>query len=170
MVHNEAEREIIIKIFKLYDNRKSYRGIVNQLNREGTVTKRDNSFSTLAIKDILTNPTYVRKIRYNRYEDWCDKRRKDLNQEPIIAVELCKPIISETLDESVKRKLKLSSKQPKWDKSGSKVLTGILRCRECDYTMAASNITNAILFLLKFFMQKEAGDSGYFKTNIGLYV
>lgn len=144
LVPNETEREIIVKIFKLYDSGKGYRAIANQLNREVTVTKRGNSFSTLAIKDILTNPTYVGKIRYNRYEDWGDKRRKGLNKEPIIAQGLHEPIISETLYESVERKLKCNSKLPKWDKSGSNVLTGILRCPECDHAMAASNTTNTL--------------------------
>ncbi|WP_150234365.1 recombinase family protein [Saccharibacillus sp. WB 17] len=41
----------------------------NELNQEGHRAKRKKPFSMTAIKNIVTNPMFVVKIRYNRYEN-----------------------------------------------------------------------------------------------------
>jgi site-specific DNA recombinase len=41
-------------------------------------------FGTGGVKDILMNPVYIGKIRYNVRENWSEKRRKGYNKNPII--------------------------------------------------------------------------------------
>ncbi|WP_229522453.1 recombinase family protein [Paenibacillus monticola] len=45
------------------------------LNRDGHTTKTNGPFSTCAIRDLLDNPMFIGKIRYNQYENWSEKRR-----------------------------------------------------------------------------------------------
>lgn len=49
------------------------------------------------MKEILDNPFFVGKIRYGRYENWSEKRRKGLNTEPIIVDGNHPAIVSEEL-------------------------------------------------------------------------
>ncbi|WP_347708688.1 recombinase family protein [Clostridium botulinum] len=44
---------------------KVYKSITTNLNKLGYKTKKGNNFSVGSIKDILTNPVYIGKIRYN---------------------------------------------------------------------------------------------------------
>ena len=48
-----------------------------------------------AIKIIVTNPVYAGYIRYNVRKDWNEKRRNNINPNPIIQKGEHEPIISE---------------------------------------------------------------------------
>lgn len=70
LVINKEEADVVRFIFDKYDNEcKGYKAITNQINKLGYKTKRGNPFSVGSIKDILTNPTYIGKIRYNVKQD-----------------------------------------------------------------------------------------------------
>jgi site-specific DNA recombinase len=68
------------KIFELYASGKGLKAITNQLNHEGYKTKKGNMFGTGGVKDILMNPIYIGKIRYNVRENWSEKRRMDITR------------------------------------------------------------------------------------------
>ncbi|MDN8820499.1 recombinase family protein, partial [Staphylococcus aureus] len=72
-----------------------YRKIANALNHKGYVTKKGNPFSISAVTYILSNPFYIGKIQFAKYKDWNEKRRKGLNDKPIIADGKHPPIISQ---------------------------------------------------------------------------
>ena len=62
---NEKEAEAVRFIFNEYVNGKGYKAITNQLNKLGYKTKKGNDFSVGSIREILTNPVYIGKVRYN---------------------------------------------------------------------------------------------------------
>lgn len=93
--HNEAL--IVKKIFEWYASGRGYKSIANQLNHEGYRTKPGNPFSICAVKDILLNPIYNGKIRYNRFENWSDKRRKGKCSDPIFVNGEHKAIVTDDL-------------------------------------------------------------------------
>ena len=133
------EAELVRKIFDWYASGRGCRSIVNELNREGYRTKRNNTFSTCAIREIVTNPLYVGKIRYGRYERWSEKRRKGKSDEPIIVDGRHEAIITEDVWERSQEIFKQRSKANPKVHAGVALLTSILRCPECGSPMVASN-------------------------------
>lgn len=138
------EAAIIRKIFELYASGKGLRAIANQLNHEGHKTKKGNPFSTIAIKDIITNPIFAGKIRYNRFENWNEKRRKCKNNEPIIVDGDHEAIISEALWEKVQMLQKSKSKIAPRTFDGQYTLTGLIRCPEYGAPMVANRTKNRL--------------------------
>ena len=64
------------RIFELYSTGHGYKATVSRVNAEGHRSKKGNPFATATIKEILKNPVYIGKIRYNLRQDWNEKRRK----------------------------------------------------------------------------------------------
>ncbi|WP_213586635.1 recombinase family protein [Paenibacillus sp. J2TS4] len=134
----EAEAIIVRKIFELYAIGRGLKSIANELNHSGYKTKTGNTFSTTAIKEILNNPFYNGKIRYNRYENWSDKRRRGKSAEPIIADGKHEAIISDVLWEKVQFLLQKKSFTPSRIFDGEFLLSGLIRCPKCGAAMVAS--------------------------------
>ncbi len=103
LVINEKEAETVRLIFNEYSNGNGYKAITNKLNKLGYKTKKGNNFSVGSIKDILTNSVYIGKIRYNVRQDWSEKRRKNINPNPIIVDGLHDAIISDELWDKVQK-------------------------------------------------------------------
>lgn len=101
-------------------------------------TKTGNTFSTAGIKDILNNPFYHGKIRYNRYVNWSDKRRRGKNNEPIIVEGQHEAIINNDLWKNVQTLIKRRSFTPSRIFDGEFLLTGLIRCPQCGAAMVAS--------------------------------
>lgn len=141
---NSYEASIVQQIYDMYEKSNGFRAIANTLNKGGHQTKRGNPFSIAAIKDILTNPLYKGYVRYRNHIDWNKKRRRGKNPNPIIVKGQHEAIITEDQWERVNLRLKQRSKTPKVLGDGSNILTGVLRCPECDGAMAASNTTNRL--------------------------
>ncbi|EHJ07402.1 cassette chromosome recombinase CcrB [Staphylococcus simiae] len=141
---NQHEANIVKYIFESYAKGHGYRKIANALNHKGYVTKKGKPFSINAITYILTNPFYIGKIRFAKYKDWNEKRRKGLNDKPIIAEGKHSAIISHELWEKVQYRKKQVSKKPQVHGKGTNLLTGIIRCPQCGAPMAASNTTNTL--------------------------
>ena len=91
------EAVVVRKIFEMYAAGKGFRAIANQLNREGHKTKKDNTFGSDSIREIITNPVYVGMVRYNRFEGWSEKRRRGKNPNPILTEGKHEAIISKEL-------------------------------------------------------------------------
>lgn len=138
------EAAIVRKIFELYASGKGLKAIANQLNREGCSTKRGNAFSTDSIKQIILNPVYVGKIRFNQFENWNERRRKGKNDTPIIVDGEHEPIISEELWEKVQLLQKSKAVASSRTFDGKYTLTGLLRCPQCGAAMVASRTVNKL--------------------------
>ncbi|CAM4219692.1 recombinase family protein [Paenibacillus alkaliterrae] len=136
------EAAVVKRIFEMFSNGHGYRSIANQLNHDGYKTKMNRPFSICSVKDILDNPFYTGKIRYNRYECWSEKRRRGKSAEPILVDGVHDHIIDGTLWEKVQflRSKKSFTSTKRFD--GKFLLTGILRCPKCGAAMTASVTKN----------------------------
>ncbi|MNW39545.1 DNA-invertase hin [compost metagenome] len=134
----EAAALIVRKIFELYASGRGLKSIANELNHSGYKTKTGNTFSTTAIKEILHNPFYNGKVRYNRYENWSNKRRRGKSDEPLIANGKHEAIIHDTLWEKVQFLLQKKSFTPSRIFDGEFLLSGLIRCPKCGAAMVAS--------------------------------
>lgn len=132
------EAIIVRKIFELYAAGRGFKSIANELNHIGYKTQTGNTFSTTAIKEILNNPFYNGKVRYNRYENWSNKRRRGKSAEPIIADGQHEAIIHDTLWEKVQFLLQKKSFTPSRIFDGEFLLSGLIRCPKCGAAMVAS--------------------------------
>ena len=138
------EAVIIRKIFTMYSQGKGLRAIANYLNREGYKTKRGNTFSTDSIKEIILNPLYVGKVRFNRYENWSERKRKGKSENVIIVDGIHEPIISQELWDKVQAIRQQKAKKPMKNYEGNYVLTGLIKCPECGATMVGTRTTNTL--------------------------
>ena len=136
------EAAIVRRIFEQFASGRGYRSIANELNRDGHKTKEGNPFSICAVKDILDNPFYVGKVRYARYVNWSEKRRKGKNANPIVAVGQHPPIIAEDLWNKVQYLRRQKGEASPKRFHGDFLLTGLLRCPQCGSAMTASRTNN----------------------------
>ncbi|MBS5099383.1 recombinase family protein, partial [Veillonella sp.] len=125
-------------------NGKGYKAITNQLNKLGYKTKKGNDFSVGSIREILTNPVYIGKVRYNVRQNWSEKRRRNINANPIITDGLHEPIIDESLWDKVQAIMESKKGKPSRIYDGEYPLTGILRCPKCGAGMVISRTTNKL--------------------------
>lgn len=107
-------------------------------NHAGYKTKTGNSFSTSAIKDILNNPMYCGKIRYNLHENWSERRRRGKSKEPLVQDGVHEAIIPLSLWESVQQLSQQRSTVPQRSFDGEYLLTGLMKCPQCGAAMVAS--------------------------------
>ena len=138
------EAIIVRKIFNSYASGKGLRAITNSLNKEGYKTKRGNSFSTASIKEIILNPLYVGKVRFNRYENWSEHRRKGRSENVILADGVHEPIITQELWDRVQAIQQAKSEKPMKNYEGSYVLTGLMKCPFCGATMVRTRTVNKL--------------------------
>jgi len=139
---DETEAETVRLIYGLYASEKGYKAIVNQINQMGCKTKKGNAFSVAQLRTILTNPVYIGKVRYDLRRDWNEKRRNNMNPNPIIVNGIHEAIISEEQWEQVQ--FLISQKAGKLSRiyDGEYPLTGILKCPECGAGMVISRVVN----------------------------
>ncbi|MGG7196041.1 recombinase family protein [Clostridium butyricum] len=142
LVINEVEAEIIKTIFTMYSEGNGYKAITSYLNKFGYTTKRGNPFSVNAIKDILKNPVYIGKIRYNVLQNWSEKRRRHKNANPLIVEGIHEPIIAQELWDKVQKMMEDSKGKPSRIYDGEFPLTGILKCPVCGSGMVIMRSTN----------------------------
>lgn len=138
----EREAEAVRLMFQLYASGKGYKAIVGRINREGYRTKLDNAFSVAQIKSILTNPVYIGKVRYDVRRDWNEKRRNNINPNPIVADGKHEAIIPEELWEQVQFMISQKNGKPARIYDGEYPLTDILKCPQCGAGMVISRTTN----------------------------
>lgn len=138
---NENEANTVRKIFQLYSEGNGYKAIVNRINKEGYKTKRGNQFAVSTVKTILQNPVYIGKIRFNVRQDWSKKRRKNINDNPVLVDGQHEPIIDVETWNKVQVILKERSKKHNKVYDSEQPLTGILRCPVCGAGMTISRST-----------------------------
>ncbi|MGU8731833.1 recombinase family protein [Clostridium perfringens] len=141
---NEKEAEIVRFIFNEYSKGKGYKAITNQINKLGYKTKKGNDFSVGSIRDILTNPVYIGEIRYNVRQNWSEKRRRNINPNPIRVKGKHEAIIDRELWDKVQLILESKKGKPSRIYDGEYPLTGILRRPKCGAGMVISRTTNTL--------------------------
>ncbi|WP_297426085.1 recombinase family protein [Clostridium sp.] len=143
LVINEKEAEVIRIIFTMYSKGNGYKAITTYINKFGHTTKKGKPFSVGSIKDILMNPIYIGKIRYNVLQNWSEKRRRHKNPNPLIVDGIHEPIIEQELWEKVQKQMKTTKGKPSRIYDGEFPLTGILRCPVCGAGMVISRSSKA---------------------------
>ncbi len=141
---NKNEAEIIKLIFNEYAIGKGYKAITGQLNKLQYKTKKGNNFSVSSIKDIITNPVYIGKVRYNVRQNWSEKRRRNINANPIIVDGVHDAIIDIELWDKVQVVLASKVGKPSRIYDGEYPLTGILKCPKCGAGMVIMRTTNKL--------------------------
>ena len=144
LIINEKEAEVVRIIFNEYANGRGYKAITNNINKLGYKTKKGNNFSVGSIKDILTNPVYIGKVRYNVRQNWSEKRRRNINANPIITDGIHDSIIEESLWDKVQAVLESKKGKPARIYDGKFPLTGILKCPKCGAGMVIMRTTNTL--------------------------
>jgi site-specific DNA recombinase len=138
---NEKEANTVRRIFELYSQGHGYKAVVNRINKEGVKTKRNGEFAVSTVKEILQNPVYIGKIRYNVRQDWSKKRRNNINANPILSDGQHEPIIDMETWNKVQVILKERSKKHNKIYDSEFPLTGILRCPICGAGMTINRST-----------------------------
>ena len=139
---NEKEANTVRRIFELYSQGYGYKAVVNRVNKEGYKTKRNKQFAVSTVKEILQNPIYIGKIRYNVRQDWSKKRRNNINANPILSDGQHEPIIDMQTWNKVQVILKERSKKHNKVYDSEFPLTGILKCPVCGAGMTISRSTS----------------------------
>ncbi|MCT1398093.1 recombinase family protein [Paenibacillus sp. p3-SID867] len=138
----EEEAALVRNIFEQYAAGHGLKAIANALNHRGHKTRTGKPFSTCSVRDILDNPMFVGKIRYNRYENWAERRRKGKTSELILVEGHHPAVISDELWEKVQLLRRKKGTMPKKRFEGEYLLTGLMRCPECGAAMTASRTVN----------------------------
>ncbi len=83
-----------------------------------------------------------KKVRYNVRQNWSEKRRRNINANPIITDGIHEAIIDEKLWDKVQAILSSKKGKPARVHDGEFPLTGILKCPKCGAGMVISRTTN----------------------------
>ncbi|MGV8980546.1 recombinase family protein [Clostridium sp.] len=140
-VVNDAEAEIVRKIFDMYINGYSYNNIIDNLNERGYKTKAGNTFGKNSIYSILDNEKYSGVYVYNKSskKDVFGKRNNHLAKDDseIIRIEGGMPsIISKETFKKSREMMKARKKAPGANNAKEiYLLSGLIFCGECGASM-----------------------------------
>lgn len=153
LVINEREAEGVRRAFERYATGKaSYNDIAAMLNSMGLTTKTGRQFSHDNIREMLRNPIYIGKVRYQRTAYNLDGSRSFAN--PVsLRTGLHQPIVEESLFDFVqlvqqKRKHLRGHAKPK-----PYLLRGLMYCERCTNSTPA----NALPSWGKMYCRQHSG-------------
>lgn len=130
-VINEAEAEIVRKIFRMYLAGNGYALIAQDLNNSGQCTKRCGLFTKNSIRDILLNEKYTGVYVYNKRLSKKDNHKYKDDKE-IIRIEGGIPaIVSKEDFEEVQKRILEKRRGPRMNSKRFYLLTGKIECGEC---------------------------------------
>ena len=139
-MNNEAL--IVKKIFNLFAyNEISINEIVKKLNIDGNRPRKAEEWTTSAVKDILNNPVYIGKIRWNsrktvkEYKDGRIFNTRPRNYNYILCDGLHKPIIDIKTWNIVQEKRSKNIPAVVHNKVVQNPLAGIVYCSKCGKVM-----------------------------------
>ena len=72
---NTEEVEIVHRIFRLYLKHRSMPKVAYKLNETGSTTKRDNEWSRLSVRKILSNNLYRGQYQVGEYQEYVEEYR-----------------------------------------------------------------------------------------------
>ena len=142
LVPNPEEAEIVKKIFILY----SYEGVsinsvTKEINKLGLKPRKAKSWSNSSIKDILNNPVYIGKIRWNsrkqviRSENGNRLISRPRNSDITIIDGIHKPIIDMEVWNIVHNKRSLNTPPVPHNNIVQNPLLGLVFCEKCGKPM-----------------------------------
>lgn len=147
---NQDEAPIVKEIFRLYTFENNAIGsVVKQLNSINLKPRISNEWTISSVKDILSNPTYIGKIVWNRRKQ--KKKTKNghiiisrpRNQDYLIYDGLHTPIIDNKTWELVQEKRKQNTPKVKHSNTVQNPLVGLVLCEKCGKLMQRRPYTQA---------------------------
>lgn len=134
---------LVRKIFDDFLSGKGTRKIAVELNDTGYTTERGNKFHGRSIEYILTNPTYIGKLRYTPTEKATTSHAYKATENTIIVDGKHEPIISEeTFNAAQKRMKRYKEKYAKYyrerPQKSDYFFRGILKCSSCGESITQS--------------------------------
>ena len=139
---NQGEAHIVKEIFRLYTfESNTINSVVKQLNNMNLKPRISNEWTISSVKDILSNPTYIGKIVWNRRKQKKKTKNGHLiisrprNQDYLIYNGLHEPIIDNKTWELVQEKRKQNTPKVKHSNSIQNPLVGLVFCEKCDKPM-----------------------------------
>lgn len=147
---NQSEAPIVKEIFRLYAfESNTIASVVKQLNGMNLKPRISNEWTISSVKDILSNPTYIGKIVWNRRKQ--KKKTKNghiiisrpRNQDYLIYDGLHEPIIDTKTWELVQEKRKQNAPKVKHSHQVQNPLVGLIFCEKCGKPMQRRPYTKA---------------------------
>ena len=131
------EAVVIAKIYDKYIELESLRGVTQWLNSKGYKTRNGATWATSSIRRILSNPTYIGKIWYNKRvsSKMTHKLKSRPEEDWIVAEGKHEPIVSPKTYDTVQVILARQRKEPK-RKMSNYLLSGLVRCGRCGATLS----------------------------------
>lgn len=147
---NQDEAPIVKEIFRLYTFENNTIGsVVKQLNTINLKPRISNEWTIASVKDILSNPTYIGKIVWNRRKQKKKTKNGHLiisrprNQDYLIYDGLHEPIIDNKTWELVQEKRKQNTPKVKHRYQVQNPLVGLIFCEKCGKPMQRRPYTKA---------------------------
>lgn len=147
---NQNEASIVKEIFRLYAfENATINSVAKQLNKLNLKPRTANKWSISSIKDILSNPTYIGKIAWNRRKQKKKTKNGHLiisrprNQDYLIYDGLHEPIIDNKTWELVQEKRKQNAPKVKLSNTIKNPLVGLVFCEKCGEPMQRRPYTKA---------------------------
>ena len=155
----EAEAAIVRRIFFEYANGRSYREIIEGLNRDGLKTKRGNAFGTNSLHDLLKNEKYIGTLVYGAmpYREDGTRNSHAKDGSDVVRLEDAIPaIIDKELFAEVQKKMGENKRQQggRPPQKRDYPLKGKVFCGECKSAMNIS-ISKGNYFYYKCSAQKR---------------
>lgn len=147
---NQNEASIVKEIFRLYAfEGNTINSVVKQLNNMNLKPRISNEWTISSVKDILSNPTYVGKIVWNRRKQKKKTKNGHLiisrprNNEYLIYDGLHEPIIDTETWDLVQEKRKQNTPKVKHNNIVQNPLVGLVFCEKCGKPMQRRPYTKA---------------------------
>ncbi len=147
---NQNEAPVVKEIFRLYTFENNTIGsVVKQLNNMNLKPRISNEWTISSVKDILSNPTYIGKIVWNRRKQKKKTKNGHLiisrprNQDYLIYDGLHEPIIDNKTWKLVQEKRKQNIPKVKHSDTIQNPLVGLVFCEKCGKPMQRRPYTKA---------------------------
>ncbi len=147
---NQVEAPIVKEIFRLYTFESNTIGsVVAQLNNMNLKPRISDEWTISSVKDILSNPTYIGKIIWNRRKQKKKTKNGHLiisrprNQDYLIYDGLHEPIIDNKTWDLVQEKRKQNTPKVKHSSIIQNPLVGLVFCEKCGKPMQRRPYTKA---------------------------
>ena len=147
---NQDEAPIVKEIFRLYAfENTSINSVAKQLNKLNLKPRIASEWTISSVKDILSNPTYIGKIVWNRRKQKKKTKNGHLiisrprNKDYLIYDGLHEPIIDNKTWELVQEKRKQNAPKVKHNTTVQNPLVGLIFCEKCGKPMQRRPYTQA---------------------------
>lgn len=147
---NQDEASIVKEIFRLYAfESTTINSVAKQLNKLNLKPRIASEWTISSVKDILSNPTYIGKLTWNRRKQKKKTKNGHLiisrprNKNYLIYDGLHEPIIDNRTWELVQEKIKQNTPKVKHTNTIQNPLVGLIFCEKCGKSMQRRPYTKA---------------------------